>query len=629
VEEDTQDGDYNDFNDLDYDSAKQLLMQGNNTQSSPVSQPNYEVNGINYDDALKLLNESKAADVQNVPRKTSTDESSITDNDPSITDRAMASFLHQQSPLGPTKDYDPLAYKDTLMDKILKGGVDVLAGALPFQMGASGLMRTGARYFPKLAQFVQKDPYFASSALENAIAGAAYNKAQGDSGVPGAVAGALSPLPGAVISPLAKYAAKTISQSALPGLTARATGYMRNLLSPNEYAANLKSGFNQAYSDNQSNWNKVDEAASALDNALGQSGAPPGTLVKAGQSPSVNTFNNKPYLDYINDYINKIGNLEPARREEYSQALDFAQKAKDLAPQSIQGAVSSYQNLNQALKEFMGSKGVPAANRQAKEFVSGLKDNIKENMSNDFLDSKMKDLGYDQTFSDIWNQANKSHADLQNFYKVPDRFGTPQEKKSFKLAMQSPDGDEGALIGQYMPKPSQTGTEGLDQLANVMGSKEDAQAAAKAYINRRPLTNGVSTLDVSNEYAKLSPAQRDWIYGDSPEGKLLKATNDTRMAFGKEPSRSLLTAGTHSLMGYGLPGIAGYLASDYAGGNWEENFLAALAAAGGAHGMGKLMGRLSPEAVQNITAYAKRSPVNYSRYLNVPLQTMVSGGNQQ
>lgn len=551
--------------------------------------------------------------------------------EPSITDRAMVSFLNQQSPLGPAKDYDPLADKSNILEKVGKFGVDVAAGMTPFQIGAGSLLKYGGKFVPSFARFLEKNPYYSASAMENAIAGAAYDKAQGGSGVAGGIVGAISPLPGAAINPLAKYAAEKISQSAIPGLTSRATNYMRNLSDPNKYSADLKGNFKEAYEENTKNWNKVDEAAAALDNSFQSSGAPSGSLIKQGdKSPQNTLFDNSPYTNYIDNYVNKVGNLEPARREEYSQALDFANKAKDLAPQSVQGAVSAYQTLNQALKEFMGSKGVPAANRQAKEFVNGLKDNLKDNMSNDIIDSRMKDLGYDKSFTDIWSDANKSHQNLQDFYKSPDKFGTPIDRKNLKTAIRDPNlSNEGALIGQYAPKPSQTGTEGLDQFAKVIGSKSAAQDAMKSYLNRRPLTNGVSTLDVSNEYAKLSPAQRDWIYGGSPEGKLLETANNARTAFGKEPSRSLLTAGTHHLLGYGLPGLAGYMASDYAGGDWKENVLSGLAASAGAHGMGKLMGKLSPETVQNITNYAKRAPVDYSRYLNVPLQTMVSGGRQQ
>lgn len=622
MEENTQDGDYNDFNDLDYEAAKQLLTQGSSMPTQAVNRPTYEVPDMNYDDALKLLRSNNG---ENVARGTKLENK----NEPSMTDRAMTSFLHQQSPLGPAKDYDPLASQDNALEKVGKFGVDVAAGMTPFQMGAANLLKYGGRLSPVFSRFLSKDPYYAASAMENALAGGAYNKLQGDSGVAGAITGALSPFPAAATDAALRYGAQKFAQSAIPGMTKRATDYMRNLLSPNDYTTQLKGNFKDAFDKNTANWGKVDEAAAALDNSFKGSGGAPGSLIKSGDKTPQTSFDNTPYLNHIDDYINKINDLEPARREEYSQALDFANKARELAPESVQGAVAAHKNLNQALKEFMGNKGVPVANMRAKEFVSGLKDNLKENMSNDFLDSRMKDLGYDQSFSDIWNDANKSHADLQNFYKVPDRFGTATEKRNFKSAIRDPNISEGALIGQYAPKPSQSGTEGLDQLSKVMGSKPEAQDALKAYINRRPLTNGVSTLDVSNEYAKLSPAQRDWIYGGSKEGDLLNTINNVRQSFGKEPARSLLTAGTHHALGLGLPFLAGSAGAHYLGGDWKDDLLAGLGVAASGKIPGAVAGRLSPRAIKSVSDYAQRSPVNYGRYLNMPLQAALSSGRNQ
>jgi hypothetical protein len=544
-------------------------------------------------------------------------------SEPSVSDRAMASFLHQQSPLGPTRNYDPMANNLSLPEKIGNFGVDFAAGAVPFQMGAGALMRYGGKILPKFAKFMQKDPYFASSALENSIAGAGYGAANdGTTGaLTGGILGAISPLPSAAVNAGGKYIAEKVAQSAIPGLTSRATDYMRNLFSPEDYTSKLKNQFSKASSQNTANWNKVDEAAEALDNSL-KSGT--GSVTRYGQPSQKPTFDNSPYLKHIDDYVEKVNNLEPARRQEYSQALDFANEARQNAPQSVQGAVAAHKNLNQALSEFMSQKGMPAANRQAKEFVSGLKDNLKENMSNDFLDGRMKDLGYDQSFSDIWNKANKSHSDLQNFYKSPDKLGNIVKSKKLEQAMKG-DTTEGSVIGQYSPKPSQTGTEGLDQLAENMGSKGTAQDAVQAYMNRRPLTNGVSTLDVSNEYAKLSPSQRSWIYGNSPQGKLLDTVNNVRQAFGKEPARSLLTAGTHHALSLGAPAAIGYFGSELAGGDKEQNLLTAASLMGGA-GIGKYLSRrLSPEHVQALINYAKRSPANYGRYFNMPLQTAASG----
>lgn len=641
MEENTQDGDYNDFNDLDYEAAKQLLTQGSSMPTQVENRPNYEVPNMNYDDALKLLRSSKGG---NVTRGTSNISSKDEDDGMHLNSFGKHLLAEAGSAAQNTvknmnmprldqyfKGIPTLPGGNTnLYDKfgIQKGGLDEFGenvmGFLPYASGA-GAIREGAKLLPGMAKFIEKNPYYTASAAENALSGGAYGAVQdGKSGAEtGAIAGALSPFPAALTNAGLRYGAEKIAQSAIPGLTKSATDYMRNLLTPNDYTSQLKGQFSKAYNENETNWGKVDEAAKALDNSLSYA---PGSLTKDGKMPP--TFDNSPYIKHIDDYVNNINSLEPARRQEYSQALAFADEAKRTAPQSVQGAVAAHKNLNQTLSEFMTDRGIPAANRQAKEFVSGLKDNLKENMSNDFLDGRMKDLGYDQSFSDIWKAANKSHQDLQDFYKAPDKLGNISPNKKLKQAMQG-DTTEGNIIGQYAPKPSQTGTEGLDQLAKNMGSKQTAQDAVQAYMSRRPLTSGVSTLDVANKYADLSPTQRDWIYGGTPQKRYLDAIENTRQEFGKEPARSLLTAGLHHGLSIGAPAALGYFGSELAGGDKEQNLLSAASLMGAA-GIGKYLSRkLSPEAVNSIINYTKKSPVNYGRYLNMPLQAALSSGRNQ
>jgi len=640
MQDNYQDGDYNDFNDLDYDAAKQLLTQGSSMPTQVVNKPSYEVPDISYDDALKLLRGSKG---ENVARGTKLEAK----NEPSISDRTMTSFLHQQSPLGPAKDYDPLASQDNALEKVGKFGVDVAAGMVPFQMGAANLLKYGGRLSPVFSRFLSKDPYFAASAMENALAGGAYDKLQGDSGIGGAIAGAISPLPSAATNAALKYGAQKFAQSAIPGMTKRATDYMRNLLDPNDYAGMLYNRFSSMFDKNKAAWGETNKAATGIDEGLTKTipqAQPPKTssLLDESGNPiqipqpekmvSKVDFNASPYHSYINDFTNKIKALEPAKKEPYSQALSLAQKAKELAPESFSGTVASRKNINQNLKDFLNQQGSNTANNsmnsQSKQFLTGLKNTLKK----DIPEANQGNVGQEamQDFTDKWNTANKAHQELKEFYRSPQPGSgvvkpVRQTREAFQAAQQGQKLDP-AIIGKYMPRPNQGGTEGLDQLAKLYGSKSQAQEAAKAYINRRPLTNGVSTLDVSNEYAKLSPAQRDWIYGGSKEGDLLNTINNVRQSFGKEPARSLLTAGAHHLFGFGLPFLAGSAGAHYLGGDWKDDVFAGLGMAATGKIPAAIAGRLSPRAIRAVSDYAQRSPVNYGRYFNMPLQAAISSG---
>jgi hypothetical protein len=279
------------------------------------------------------------------------------------------------------------------------------------------------------------------------------------------------------------------------------------------------------------------------------------------------------------------------------------------------------QVINQELKDYLGQKGVPAANHQAKEFIKGLKDNLSGDTIS--LNANKLGEGAGKEFSKAWDKANKSHSDLQEFYKAPQPSGRVAPLRSQREALQA-DGDlDSAVIGKYMPKPSQTGTSGLNQLARLFGSKQAAQDAAKSYINRKPLTNGNAALDTAAEYGKLSPAQREWIYGGSKEGKLLDTVNTVRTEIGKEPWRQFYKMFSHVGVPAALFGTLGYHAGEGTGaatGIAAPIALSLLASRAG--------GKLSPETVQKLLRYSQTPTPNRGRNVNALFQSLSQGGQQ-
>lgn len=513
--------------------------------------------------------------------------------------------------------YKGLGVQKGLPDDLIQGGLEMA----PFVSGAEGASKalseipTMANMFSKFAQGAPKTAKFAGEVAKNVGAGDAYAANQGDTdnlGTNTLLSAASVPLGYAAAAP-AKYISKYLAQSSIPGLTERATDKLKGLSDPQNYAKQFKDNYTAKANENTANWNNLDNITSKLDSSI------------TPQTP----FDNSSYIKHIDNFLDNVKQLEPAKQANYQQAIDFAQRAKDLAPQSFSGAVDLRKVLNQELTNYLGQKGIPAANRESKQFINGLKDNLSGDTINSNL-SKLPDemSGLKDDFSTAWDKANQSHQQLQDFYKAKNPLGTISEKQSLKKALKGGDVNDSAILDQFMPSPKQTGTAGLDQLAKGMGSQQSAQDAAKAYLNRRPLNNGNTVLDSSTEYAKLSPSQRQWIYGDSPEGNLLGAVNDVRTAFGKEPDRSFYKMFSHPaasmLVAPAIGGAAGY----YSHGNEGAMTGAALPLIASAIAR-KSAGKLSPDMVRGMIRYAQSAPQNVGRNINVLLNSLHQGGQQQ
>lgn len=512
--------------------------------------------------------------------------------------------------------YERLGIKKGFGDEIAEGAL----GFLPYGFGANAAVKAAGQ-LPKVGKaiegFVRGNPIKTEMAKQ-AGAGAAYgavNAPEGEKGNAALWGGSLGagsvPLGMAAAAPL-KYAAEKYAQSAIPGMTERATKYLKGLLSPDEYAGKIKSNYSIANAENKGKWDEVDSIAKKLDESL---------LAKSNAEKNTNIkFNNSPYVNHIDKFLKEVGKLEPAKKSEYKQAIDFAERAKQLAPESFSGAVSARKNINQELKDFLKEKNIAAESRQAKEFIKGL----KKVLSNDLIDENTKIFkkGVGENFRGIWDSANKSNVGLQEYYKGPQGLGRIAPIRQIREAVQDTGTADGGLIGKYMPKPSQTGTSGIEQLSKSIGSKEEAQSAAKSYLNRKSLDNGIRTVDASGEYAKLGPVQRKEIYGGSKEGELLETINDVRTKFGREPGKTLDKANAlKTALPYLGAAAVGGGASHYSGADPEVSLALAGLSMLGLKGAGLSAGKLSPKTIRWLADYASSKTKNPGRYINPALQS--------
>jgi len=601
--------DYRDFNDMDYNTALNILQGGATDQGNfypkpqQVQQQQHVIPGMDYNTALSLLKEPESK--KNESRGTSEKEP------PSVSNRAMASFLHQQSPLGPTKNYDPEAKNLSPIENLGIGIMDYS----PYLIGASGALKAAGSKAPALASFLARNPktaMLAENALGSTASGAVNN------GIAGALTGlATAPIAsigGAAMGGLTNLAAKKYAQSAIPEFIQKSTEKLRELL-PESLSKALTGKYIMANVKNNQNWQKTNSLAENLSNEMAQSGK---------------QFNAEPYHGYIDTYLQKMSKLSPAQREPYQNAIAFAQQAKELAPTSFSDLVALRQNLNGALKNFENKLGRTQTDRNSQQFVKDLKDKL----STDLIEKNAGNISEDalNTFKNQWENANKSHQDVQQFYKSLSPTGTIKPMRSTREAYEAIKGGapmDTALIGKYMPKPQQTGIEGFKQLEQLYGSKEAAQDAAKSFLFRRPSEQGANTVDVAAIYSKLSPAQRNYIFGGSKEGQMLESANQARLAFGREPERDFWKKGAHSALSFGVPGALGFGAGIATGHPWEESVGFGAGLAGLSKGGGYLAGKTATPYLANAAKSLAKRPMSagFSKALNTLMQQR-GGGNQ-
>lgn len=540
-----------------------------------------------------------------VPRGTSP-------NEPSITDRAMVSFLNQQSPYGPTKDYDPLASKDDVITKIGKGLVDYA----PYMAGASSLLKLASRA-PAMMSLAQNSPRLAAAltgtTAENTLGGAASGAMNSDGhpiggAVIGGLLGAGSSALGGAGNIAVNYLGRKYAQSAIPAFTKKATEQVKSLLSPSDYSQQLFGKFQDAFGKNKGNWDAVNNSAAQLDNQVG------------------NNFNNQPYHNYIDGYLSNIEKMDPAQKAQYAQSVELAQKAKEIAPQSFSGIVAARQNLNHVLSDFLDPTGQEKPDMFSKQFITGLKNNLK----NETLEANSGNIHPDDfnDFKSKWQDANQSHQDLQDFYKsMQGTTGTVKKmtptEEMYKSAIETGTLDP-SILNRYTPpltlKGSQ-GTQGIDQLSKLYGSPQTAQEAIQASLFRRPVQQGASTIDAAKIYSDMSPAQRQAVFGNSSQGQMLDAINNTRLAFGREPEKTLAKIG-HGLMSVGLPGGIGFAAGLASGDSWDKSLLLGGLTAAGSKGLGSLAGRTAtPQSIARAIKLGQSSPFT-GRYINPFLQML-------
>lgn len=342
-------------------------------------------------------------------------------------------------------------------------------------------------------------------------------------------------------------------------------------------------------------------------------------------------FKNSPYDSYIESFKNKVGAMEPAKQQEYTQALKLADKAQKMAPRSFDGVVSLRKNINQDMKEYLNNQsgGITPQNSKSKQFLSGLKENLK----NDVLDANTDKIGAEALtgFKSQWETANKSHQDLQGFNKALQPGSgivkpTRQMRERFENVKSGNELDE-SVLGKYAPSLTPTGAkgiEGIKHLEKLMGDKTAARDAIKAHIFNKQIGDGSVTVDAAARYAKLSSAQKKRLFGRSDEGQYLEAINKTRLAFGREPEKTLAKIG-HGITSLGIPGGIGFAGALASGDSWDKSLMYGIATAAASKGIKGLAGKTATaNSVNRAIELGQYGKPMSGRYLNAVGQNFIN-----
>lgn len=525
------------------------------------------------------------------------------------------------------KDFDyykALGVNENIADKV---GTGLLEYA-PWGAGSAKLLASGGA---GLSKWMAEHPKTAISAA-NAIGGGAYDVANGGNGIFGALIGGASPLPGMAINPVINYAAKKYAQSAIPEFTKKATDYIKQLPSVQDYANKLFNKFSSKSAENTANWKQTNNMAAQLSNQMKDAGMP---------------FDDRPYQGYISDYLEKMSNLSPAQREPYNNAIQFAQHAQKLSPTSFEDTVALRQNMNSHLSDWMNKNEITKEDANAKEFVKGLKNTLSKDVldANTFKPTDIE-MGYEgrphpddvNAFKNIWEKSNKSHQGLMEFYKSQQPSSgvikpVRQTREMYDAANKTGQLDP-SILNKYAPRTSlqsPQGTAGVDQLGKLLEEPQMARNASVSSLFRRPVEQGATGIDVAKIYSDMSPQQQAKLFGGTDTGKYLDAINNTRLQFGREPEKTLAKIG-HGVMSYGLPGAIGFGAGLASGENWDKAALTGIGTAAASKGLGKIAGKTATPASVNRAIKLGSTPYfqRPGRYINPFLQQAnpFTGNNQ-
>lgn len=506
--------------------------------------------------------------------------------------------------------YNALGVQPNLVDKLGVGATEYA----PYEMGAGEAVKAAqlsGKYLPLLAQ--------------NVLGGAAFGAANSPTSTlggtaEGAALGVASTGVGLGLSGTGRLLANAYAKSALPGLISKGTdAVMGGLSNPDNYTAQLAAKFKQANTTNNANWEAVAQKATNLDNQV-----------------SPDTFNVNPYKNYITNFLSDVDSKTPKQQAAFSLAKQFAQNELNELPENFTDLVTGRQLLNQSLQKFNTKNNLLLNDSNTAQFVKGLKGTL-----GDTLDANQNNVD-SGTFNDLkqsWQNANQSHQDLKAFTNSTNAVGANTPSRVLNAGFKGGQNTDSAILNQFIPAPTQTGTNEYQNLANLYGSRDPqtgalipnqpaAQQALTSYQLRNANANGTPEKAVMDLYQKQSPQQQQYLFNNTPAQPYLQAANQGIANYGKPVNPKGFWQGTgHYGLHLGLLGGGTALGAATVGGMpWEDALALGAGVAGAKYGVGKAIAATARPGLSNFMMNYGKSAIKpgLARAVNYGAQPLIN-----
>ncbi len=481
----------------------------------------------------------------------------------------------------------------------------------------------------KASGILMKAPNLAKNVIGTSLYSGYENKKNQLSGTEGMVNGAEAGLLGtmfgkAVDKGIIQPAAKFIGRQAINPLASKALPGVKGTGDPNANAQAFQLKHDAQVKKEDALWDYTRNEAKALDNS------PPilkEKILRLLTNPKNAPIDNSNYLQHIADYEERARKMTPSDKVDYHNVLDFIDDpkygAKAIAPRSLEDVISNRRNINTSIQKFIKERNLPE-DAQFKQFSKGLKATLPDVVDKNVPPSLQMRSG---KFKDAWEGANKEHQNTLKFYQVPDKVGDDKVQRNLRSVLTKQDKTaDAAIFDFFTPGNKQTGTEGFDKLAAVVG-KQDAQKYLQSYLFRGIESGNINKM--VRVYEGLSPAQRKAITGNTKQGKYLEAAGKIQRSLGKS-AHGYMGHGLHGLMGFGLPGAAAGGGALMMGASPEDSFktaagvgLASLGAGVGASRMvpfmpksANLLSRVGKEGRRNSGRLSSLGALEGMNYFN-------------
>lgn len=290
-------------------------------------------------------------------------------------------------------------------------------------------------------------------------------------------------------------------------------------------------------------------------------------------------FDNSKYVDALQGHLSglkKVASRGKASANNVQNAIDQTQDWIDNAPQTFEDAVYHRKDINAAPNVYLNPQN------QADKSVKAASDVARKALDNQ-LDSNVTKTPGAQDFANTWGDANKYWKQAMDFEKLPTKLGAMKKSNTIGQALQSNNPDA-SVINQYLPSGKEDGLNKMQHFADLIGDQDQAKRYLKsALVNQNVTKDGVNTNGFLNQYKKLSPQQRNYLFNDD-ENAMLGAAVRAKNAGTKHSHFS-------SLIGhYIIPAVAGGEIAHKEGLPWEYG---AVGGALGGKGISELVGRMA------------------------------------